>query len=512
MVVDTSPSRRRAAVRRLIVLLALAVAAAATWATSGASADEERQPVPTAVCGPGSHPEVTQGRTPKADYTDGRYLEGYLCNTEEVSHSGTTGGFKALRYTDAQGHTCAFYDSSQLTSPQDLISNLLNGQGNGVVALDMTDPARPVKTANLTTLAMLAPHESLLVNQARGLLVGVLGTAATAPGALAVYDVRTDCRHPRLLSQSLAGILGHESGFAPDGKTLYVSSTIFTLVAVDLTDPTRPRTIFVQPNVQYHGMRLSDDGRTLYAAHIGQPSAGLITGAGLRILDVGQIQDRVPNPKVTVLSDLTWHGSSIPQVAEPFTRDGHRYVLEVDEFEDLFSLSGLTDLVHSPVGAARIIDVDAPPHPPVGGAKRRQVHSPVGAARIIDVDDPRHPAVVSDIRLQVHQPADRAGEERQDPGASSPLGGYAGHYCSMPTRVDPNIAACSMIGSGLRVFDIRDVTHPKEVAYFNKPAKTGGSAFSQPAWDVANDSIWYTDASTGFWVVRLTNGVQALLH
>ncbi|MFL6062827.1 MAG: LVIVD repeat-containing protein [Marmoricola sp.] len=483
-----SPTQRRAAVRRLVVLLAVVLAAGGAWASAGANAADDtldRQPVPRAVCGPGSFPEgVTQGRTPKEDYSDGRYLQGYLCNTEEVGHSGTTGGFKALRYTDAQGHTCAFYDSSQLTSPQDLISNTLNGQGNGVVALDMTDPAHPVKTANLTSLPMLAPHESLLVNQARGLLVGVLGTAATAPGALAVYDVKTDCRHPRLLSTSLAGILGHESGFAPDGRTLYVSSTIFTLVAVDLTDPTKPRTIFVQPNVQYHGMRLSDDGRTLYAAHIGQPSLGGITGAGLQVLDVSQIQDRVKNPKISVLADLTWRGSSIPQVAEPFTRDGHQYLLEVDEFEDLFSLSGLTDLVHSPVGAARIINID----------------------------DPRHPFQVSDIRLQVHQPADRAGVERQDPGANSPLGGYAGHYCSVPTREDPRIAACSMIGSGLRVFDISDVRHPKEVAYFNKPAKTGGAAFSQPAWDVANDSIWYTDSSTGFFVVRLTNGVQGLLH
>jgi hypothetical protein len=484
--VVTSPRQRRAALRRLIVLLVLALPLAGAWMLSGSSnaADDERQAVPTAVCGPGSSPEGdVQGRTPKADYDSGRYLQGYLCNTAEVSHAGTTGGFKTLRYTDPAGHTCAFYDSSQLTSPDALVSNTLNGQGNGVVVLDMADPAHPVKTANLTSLAMLAPHESLLVNQRRGLLVGVLGTAATAPGALSVYDVRTDCRHPKLLSQSLAGILGHETGFAPDGKTLYVSSTIFTLVAVDLTDPTKPRTIFVQPNVQYHGMRVSDDGRTLYAAHIGQPSPGLITGAGLRILDVSQIQDRVPNPKVTVLSDLTWHGSSIPQVAEPFTRDGHAYVLEVDEFVDLYSFSGLTDLVHSPVGAARIINVD----------------------------DPRHPFQVSDIRLQVHQPAEHAGDERQDPGASSPLGGYAGHYCSMPTRDNPRIAACSMIGSGLRIFDISDVQHPKEVGYFNKPAKTGGSAFSQPAWDLAHGSIWYTDTQTGFWDVGLTNGVADLL-
>jgi hypothetical protein len=281
----------------------------------------------------------------------------------------------------------------------------------------------------------------------------------------------------------LAGVLGHESGFAPDGKTLYVSSTVFTLVAVDLTNPRKPRIITIMPNVQYHGMRLSNDGRTLYAAHIGQPSPGLITGAGLQILDVSQIQDRVKNPKIKVLSDLTWRGSSIPQVPEPFTRAGHQYLFEVDEFQDLFSLSGLTDLVHSPVGAARIINVD----------------------------DPRHPYVVSDVRLQVHQPAERAGVERKDPGGASPLGGYAAHYCSVPTRNNPAIAGCSMILSGLRLFDIRDVKHPKEVGYFNMPPSGGSAAFSQPAWDPAHDAVWYTDTSTGFYVVKLTNGVQKLL-
>ena len=36
-----------------------------------------------------------------------------------------------------------------------------------------------------------------------------------------------------------------------------------------------------------------DDGRTLYAAHIGTPGPTGISGGGLRVLDVSQIQDRV---------------------------------------------------------------------------------------------------------------------------------------------------------------------------------------------------------------------------
>jgi hypothetical protein len=232
----------------------------------------------------------------------------------------------------------------------------------------------------------------------------------------------------------------------------------------------------------------------MYVANIGSPSAGGITGGGLRILDVSGIQDRRPGAKFRILSTLHWRNVSIPQVAEPFTRHGRHYVLEVDEFVDLFSFRGLSNLTTAPVGAARIIDVQ----------------------------DPRHPRIVSDLRLTVHQPDQRTGPQRHDPGASFVAQGYAAHYCGMPTRVDPKIAGCSMILSGLRLFDIRDVRHPKEVGYFNKPvAKNttiavpptiGSYAMSQPAWDVARDEVWYTDANSGFYVVRLTNGVQRLLH
>ncbi|MCX6396029.1 MAG: hypothetical protein NTV23_06045 [Propionibacteriales bacterium] len=498
MVVLNPSAGRRSAVRRLLAVCAVAalllagVVVASTFNAQGATGPF---PVPVARCGPGSLPETsTQGRVPAADYTSGRVKQGYRCNTVQVSHQGSSGGFKTLRYTDSAGHTCAFYDST-LTLPRDVVSNTLSGDGLGVVVLDMTDPSKPRRTANLTSVGMLSPHESLLVNPRRGLLVGVMGTAATAPGILDVYDVKTDCRKPKLLSSSLSGIFGHESGFSPDGNTYYVAGAAgFSLTAVDLVDPRKPKILFTQSGVVYHGLRLSNDGRTMYVANIGEPGPGGITGAGLRILDVSQIQDRKPKPKVPVLSSITWREASIPQVAEPFVSDGHKYVLEVDEFVDLFSFKGLVDVFHSPVGAARIINVD----------------------------DPRHPRVVSDIRLKVHQPDQRTGPQLQDPVAAFPAQGYAGHYCGLPTRNNPKIAGCSMIMSGLRLFDIRDVYHPKEVGYFNKPVPAinklalipaiGAYAMSQPAWDLKNNSVWYTDANSGFYVVRLTNGVEKLLH
>ena len=127
---------------------------------------------------------------------------------------------------------------------------------------------------------------------------------------------------------------------------------------------------------------------------------------------------------------------TIPQVAHPVTIDGKPYLVEVDEYSSGEDGSGVS----------------------ANGPR-------VGAARIIDISDEKQPKVVSDIRLEVHQPEHRAAIAG-DYGAQNPTQGYAGHYCNVPSRVDPGIMACSMILSGLRVFDIRDPAHPKEIAYF----------------------------------------------
>lgn len=484
------------AVRRLVAAIVVVVGLGTLAVTGPSQGAGEAWPAatPKAVCGPGALPETSwQGRVPQADYDNGRVAQGYFCNTRQVAHQGASGGFKVQRYTDATGRTCAFYDSTLLAG-RDLVSNTLNGAGLGVQVLDMTNPAAPLKTASLKTPAMLSPHETLLLNPERGLLVAVLGTAATLPGVLDVYDVRTDCRHPRLLSTTPMGVLGHESGFAPDGMTFWSAGIGGTLAAIDLANPRTPKLVKVQTGVVYHGVRLSPDGRTMYVANIGKPSLSGITGAGLRILDVSEVQDRVRNPQIRILSDLSWREGSIPQVAEPFTKDGRRYVLEVDEYIDLFSFEAISSLRTSPVGAARIIDVT----------------------------DPVRPRVISHLRLEAHQPERRV-EQWRDPGASFPAQGYAAHYCSLPRTTAPKLVGCSMILSGLRLFDISDLAHPKEVGYFNRPltkAKgavllppaVGSYAMSAPAYDVARGQVWYSDANTGFYVVQLTNGTAALLR
>lgn len=425
---------------------------------------------PRAVCAKGSHPlSGVQGRVPASALNSPAGAHGYWCNLTLAGHQGQTGGFKTLRYVDRHGHVCAFYDTTLLFP---LNALRLSGPSLGVAVLDMTDPSHPVQTDSLKSLPMMSPHESLSLNTKRGLLAAVLGNPATAPGLVSIYDASHDCRHPVLDSTALVARFGHEGNFSPDGNIFYAAGTgVQSVTAIDVRDSKHPHAVW-QGSLYSHGLTISDNGDRAYVA---DPVDGQLI-----ILDTSQIQNRVPNPQVSENSRLTWNTVTIPQNAIPVRIHGRSYLLEFDEYAFRFS------------GAA----------PP----------DTVGAARLIDISDERHPRVVSNLRLQVDQPAQHHAASH-DPGQIDPAQGYAAHYCNVPREVDPEIAVCSFISSGLRVFDIRDPLHPKEVGYFIAPPKhvgengTDGSNFamSKPAFDPARREIWYTDGTSGFYVLRLAS-------
>ncbi|MEA2158455.1 MAG: hypothetical protein QOD66_835, partial [Solirubrobacteraceae bacterium] len=426
------------------------------------------QPAPRAVCGPDSHPlSGVQGRVPASAINSPAAANGWTCNVSVVSHHLTPGGFRVWRYVDLHGHECAFYDTS-LVSPLNVVSAAA-GPSPGVAVLDMSDPAHPVQTDTLTSLPMLAPHESLNLNARRGLLAAEMGSAGTLPGLMAIYDVSQDCRHPALDATTLAARFGHESGFSPDGNTFWIAGGE-GIAAVDVSDPKHPRTLW-DGNVFAHGLNVSDDGNRLYDA---DPING-----NLAILDVSQIQARAAHPVVREISRLTWGTVSIPQNTAPMTINGRHYLLEFDEFAFRFSA--------------------LPPPDTVGGA------------RIIDITDEAHPRVVSNLRLEVNQPAQHRAADGDPSPLPAPLLNYASHYCAIPREVNPEIVACSFINSGLRIFNIQDPLHPREVGYYVSPprAPSGGGApasdfaLSQPAFVPDRREVWYSDAASGFYALRL---------
>jgi hypothetical protein len=436
------------------------------------------EPVPRAQCGPGSRPEPgIQGRVPREEVDSGRADEGYRCNISVIGRTGSTGGFRVHRYVDQSGRECAYYDTT-LLFPTNATS--LSAEPTGVAVLDMSDPSNPVRTETLVTPAMQTPHESLNISVRRGILAAVLGNPTQYPGGIDLYDLSQDCRHPVPLAAAFpAAPFGHESGMAPDGLTFYPTSlgTGHT-TAVDISNPRLPRTLWTG-EYNTHGMTVSEDGRRGYLA----------ARQGLIILDLSEIQDRAPNPQGREISRLRWSNITVPQVPIPVTIGGRPYIVEVDEY------------------------ATGPDGGQVTGNGER-----VGAARIIDISDETRPFVVSNIRLEVHQPENRA-ELANDYGARSPVQGYSAHYCNVPRHDDPGIVACSMITSGLRVFDIRDPENPREIAYFVAPpssvSATGSTfideranfAMSQPAFAPERGEIWYSDGTSGFYALKVNEDV-----
>jgi hypothetical protein len=443
-----------------------------------ARAEPPEVATPRAQCGAGSRPEPgMQGRLSKEDVDSGRADDGYWCNLKRIGHSGETGGFRVHRYVDKTGHECAYYDTALLFPTNALNLSL---DPTGVAVLDMSDPTKPVRTETLVTPAMQTPHESLNISVQRGILAAVMGNPAKYPGGVDVYDISADCRHPVPKAAAFpATPFGHESGMAPDGLTFYPSSAS-DFSAVDISDPMVPRNLWDSNGAfSTHGLSVSADGRRGYLASI---------GTGLVIVDLSEIQERKPDPQVREVSRLTWSNITIPQIPIPVTIKGKPYVVEVDEYS--------TD----------------------ENGEFTAHGDRVGAARIIDVSDEKKPFVVSNIRLEVHQKENRPAIAG-DYGAQSPVQGYAGHYCNVPQEVEPGIVACSMILSGLRVFDIRDPEHPREIAYHVAPpstiSETGGPvideranwAMSQPAFVPERGEIWYSDGTSGFYALKVDSDV-----
>jgi hypothetical protein len=427
---------------------------------------------PRADCGPGSRPLAgVQGRVSATAAASDAAKRGWTCNLDLVGQRGGAGGFRVGRYVDKSGRECAYYDTA-LLHPANYMS-IPGLPSTGVAVLDMSDPAHPVQTDLLDSLPMQMPHESLSVNQARGLIAAEMGNGLTAPALMSIYDASADCRHPELQATTQVARLGHEGNFAPDGRTFWIGGGQ-GIAAVDVTNPRFPRKVW-EGAAWSHGLSTSADGNRLYVA---DPIDGQ-----LAIYDVSEVQARKPDPQVREISRLAYHPVSIPQSTAPMTIEGKRYLLEFDEFAFRFNTVP-------------------------------QTLSDVGGARIIDISDERHPRVVSYLRLEINQPDVRP-RYIADPGALNPAQGYAVHYCAVPREDDPQIVACSFINSGLRVFDIRDPEHPREVAYFVSPPARGLSngaqasdfALSQPVLVPERREVWYTDAISGFYALRLDDRV-----
>ena len=369
MPADPTPSRRRAA-RRLVA--AVAVVAGLVAGLTAASSMGSTYYLPGA--GPEGQLQVrrsapataAQGRVPQADYDSGRAARGYRCNTRR---SRTTAAPAASRCS-ATPTTAAHLRVLRLDAALPARRARQRGRGHGVIVLDMNDPAHPRQTATLSRPAMRAPTSRCCSTSVAACWPAcsaprrptpASSTSTTShrlpPPPAAVDARRPACSATRAVQPQTADVHGAGTHGHPGRRRPH--------------RPASPGRSSSSPACNYHGVRLSADGGTLYAANVGTPDPAGVSGAGLRILDVSACRTGGRTRRST-LSRLSLPEASIPQVAQPFTREGSHYVLEVDEYVDLFSCQG----------------------------RLRPARLAVGAGRIIDVDDPRHPLVVSDLRLR----------------------------------------------------------------------------------------------------------------
>jgi hypothetical protein len=504
--------------------LASVLIAFSCLALAGLGAEARKKPgdnpapltVPKAVCGPNDHPETAlQGQVPASLRAIG--FKGFNCNLELVGQSrGDGANWQAAEFREMRGNRatriCAYHGTAFTTE---------NRTHVGAPVLDVTNPANPTPTAYLTTTSMLDPWESLKVNERRQLLAADNGHNGGGGPEVDIYDISGDCRFPQLLATVAVGtgsdggavgpVIGHEGSWAPDGLTYYggdLRTNGGQYYAVDTSDPTAPKLItrWSTGIDNVHGLSISDDGNRGYFVSLSTNGgvAGLTDPSvparnGMLIYDISEIQARVPNPQPKLIGKVLWKDGSAAQHTIPVRIHGKPYVIHVDEG-----------------GSGGF-----------GSEAQRQGACAAGMpawpmARIIDVSDETNPKVISKLALEIHDPANCEAVLPDVTGFASFT--YGSHYCSVDNRKKATTLACGYFNSGIRVFDIRDPVHPKEIAYYNPPGVTTASPGSNhafrnwqpggPDWcnaqvhlDADKGMLWTTCQDNGVLTLKFTNGV-----
>ena len=492
----------RIGVAKFFAISAAVLFASSTLASTGGVKKPEpvawTGPVPKANCGPGNRTEGgLQGETTRQERLSGDSENGYNCNLELVGQFRGEGTKSqgALAWSDH----CAYYTT---------INNPLQ-EHRGTIVLNVSDPAHPRVSTYLDAPAMLDPQESMKLNDRRKLLAG---GQYNGPW-FAIYDVSGDCSHPVLKSSiQLPGSAAHMSGWAPDGMTYYLTQNPQMgpgpLYILDVSDPSNVKQL---PTWQFrgdgkpHDANLSADGTRLFAGQFGD--AGSLPD-GLVILDVSDYQFRRPNPQIRIVSKLFWSDSSGAEQMLPFSANGRHYILSSDEFGGFGAAGGL----------AAACDRGA---------------SPFGVPQIIDISDERNPHIIAKVMLEVDAPENCRAFLANPPDLGSAIpgpypDGYSAERCNLDRADNPTMLACSFEQAGLRVFDIRDLYHPQEIAYWKPPAlrtaflpgsftwapgadRTADRTAGTPRFVKVGDelNLWTVSDDNGFQVLRFTANFKA---
>jgi len=137
---------------------------------------------------------------------------------------------------------------------------------------------------------------------------------------------------------------------------------------------------------------------------------------------------------------------------------------------------------------------------------------------MIEVNDP------DNCNLIVNDPLDA--------GGTYPT--YSPERCTADRQQNPTMIACGLWAAGVRVFDVRDILHPKEIAYYKPPAPgtdfLPGSGSWAPGINATFDKVagymrfkkvpannehgrelqlWFGSDGQGLQILRFSNQFQA---
>jgi hypothetical protein len=467
---------------RIVATTSVALALASCGGSGGDGVSESTTNASSTVlkvasCATGDKPESgLQGQVPAALRASG--FGGFNCNLSLIGQeAGEGGNWSSATYTDKNGRTCAYHATA--------VPNA-NRKNPGVPVIDITDPTKPLRTATLTTPAMTDPWESLRVHDGRKILIADNGQNGGGGPEVDIYDVSADCRTPQLLASVPVGTgtdggvqlpkkpVGHEGNISPDGLTYYIGDiTNASYHAVDITVASKPKLIATYPianlklkaGTTVHGLSVSNDGNRLYAVILGGPpfgTAAVLAPAeinnGFAVFDTSEVQQRKPNAQIKLISTTLFQDGSFAQHTIPVTIGKSPYLVMVDEGGS----AGLAD-----AAAAR--------------AACNAGLAPFPMARIYDMSNEKQPVLVSKLALETHDPK-RCDQVIPDITGLS-IFTYGSHYCSVDNRDNSTALACSYFNSGVRVFDIRTPSKPREIAYFNPPSTTAKAGSSHAVFN-----------------------------
>ncbi len=373
----------------------------------------------------------------------------------------------------------------------------------GVAVIDVSDPRAPRHVRTLRDRGALGASESLHAIAARDRKVLVAGPYGGTPGNawVDIYDA-SDCTNPTLMAEISWPEEVHTITLSPNGRRIYGThlepwSGRGGIHVLDIADMAHPRHVgkfaATAPDGRSwefapHNLTLSADERRIYVGVIGSRGGDLNRdfttpdgqfsmerlsrdAGGIYIFDNSDLALGRADPKLRLIGtgeDSGWHDHAQANI------NGAPYLVGAGE-----------------MGSC-----------------------PGTWPRITNIADETAPRVVGEFRLDLNRAENCPPPSAPSAGAGqmqsflSTIGKASVHYNSVDSAARTRLGFFNMMAAGLRIADLRDPTHPTEIAYFRPGDMCSGFVRYVPR----TGHIWFSCMDSGFWVVELTPEVRAALR